>query len=521
MSQSNEEEIKESNPEPSIGKGKTTTPPPTPGLQEFSETIDSFSFENTSPPQLAITKPNTPEKRPRFKQIKEIFSTKKHRTRIVGNEKPSGSTDKINSTSNIQPGFLRSGKLFKRRSNSFSEFTHSEPTNKPEFSGPTHPTVETPLTMSVDICKINTLVCTGIPILSGESGPNLINEVNTFLKCCVHTIACLTSEETKTFLQLIPIRFRDRASVLLEGEYKDLKELETLVRTKLINTKPYQTLVNELRLLRQVPGESLVSFGNRVKNLYKECCTSNQERYVGEAAQAIEADLEETAIYTFKIGIINPNHKFFLLQSEEKQLPALLEKARKLEEAEQLMTLNPPQLNLYQPTGSLPVNNPMNSFKPQAAPFHPSRNYSQPNQYQSNQQQPHKNPPRPQRNFNHYPLHCGFCNKPNHTYADCRTRKNTPFCVKCKVYGHHVSNCVNKTPSPPRAPPVQVHTLHNRNITQGGQTRCEFCQRLGHTLQACRTKKQWDLRTESKVSPQNQVRQQPENSNRAAIPQRQ
>jgi len=463
--------------------------PKTPGLLEFTELIDSFSFDTTSPPKPESNIAVPPEKSSRLSKERLTSAIRKNKERTEKIHTESSSNRKITIESTIRTGILRSGKYFKRRSNSFSGF--------PCLTEKSNPEVIIKTKMSVDICKINQLVCTGIPLLTGENGPNLQNEVNSFLKCCTHTIACLNPEEIKIFLQLLPIRFRDRATTLLEGEYKDFNELEALIRKKLIESKPYLTLVNELRLLRQIPGEPLSAFGERVNDLYRECCLKNNERHNGEAAQAIAADLEETAIYIFKIGIINPNHKFYLLQNEEKSLKTIIEKANKLEEAEHMMSLGttyqvlPPHthpFNLQQTTlnqNFLPVANQGN--------LQPSSKFNA----QTHQQRPERR----QQN-NHFQVRCGFCNKPNHVYADCRMRRNTPYCTRCKVYGHTMQTCTNRGQNFQKPTTVQMHTVQQQPIqSRRSLEKCEFCQRNGHKIESCFAKKKWETQSRMQTKP--------------------
>ena len=282
----------------------------TPEGRRFTRHIDSFTFECSSPEDTHLS-----EEEATTENFIQLRSGNQYRKRIQS--VPTGS-----STSEFSPSI----------SITSSEYQKLELINR------VNKLKNRKICKMTDLAKINQIIYHSIPTLCADIGPNLSQEVNTFLKCCSHVNSSLTDEEKKLFLRLLPTRFRGRALAELEGvEYRNLDELKTTITEKFINTKPYFTLVNELRIARQVPGETLLSFANRVHQLLASCKEKAKTRHQ-TGAEAVEEDLEETAIFAFKSGILDPNHRLFLLTSNEKVFSALLIKVKQLEEAETCIT---------------------------------------------------------------------------------------------------------------------------------------------------------------------------------------
>lgn len=88
---------------------------------------------------------------------------------------------------------------------------------------------------------------------------------------------------------------------------------------------------------------------------------------------------------------------------------------------------------------------------------------------------------------------CSYCKFKGHTYDECLKRKNTPFCLQCKTYGHDVKFCKNRN--------FRKALGNNDHIssTNGAQVYnihriCEFCGRRGHEVIECRQKQKWENR---------------------------
>lgn len=68
------------------------------------------------------------------------------------------------------------------------------------------------------------------------------------------------------------------------------------------------------------------------------------------------------------------------------------------------------------------------------------------------------------------PGKCTFCALIGHTWTNCITRQNTPYCTKCGVYGHELGPLCEKS-----KPAQQDRTI---NV-------CNHCQKRGHTEAEC------------------------------------
>lgn len=348
---------------------------------------------------------------------------------------------------------------------------------------------------------INQLLYNTIPLFSGENTPTINEDVSLLITCSKLAYESLSNaEEQALFLKLLPTRLRGRALELARGNnFTTLEQFIKFIKDNFADTKSYITLTNELRSVQQVPGESLLLYLNRVKRLLEQCKQKAKDHFSKDTS-AIEQELEELAVNSYKVGIFNPNLKYFLLQETETTLVSLTSKVRRLEETEQYMLGSNFNHRTY-PTNnygnfSTNINSPSPSF----------------NQFHSN------NLPSTSRNVNfnnarsnfvdykkNNKLKCGFCSRLGHTYYECRTRKSTPFCTFCKSYGHNNTTCpnnssVNNNRTTRNGVAVNKTFRNYRQVNLAGvdqidgelYEQCDFCLRKGHNANRCFAKESWE-----------------------------
>lgn len=325
------------------------------------------------------------------------------------------------------------------------------------------------------------LISNLIPIFNGDSTPNLVSDLQAFLNCCRQVKSCLGLDQEITFCQLILTKLRGNAYLAMQNcTFACYDEFEKLLRGHFLPRKTYIQVSNDLRQTRQYPTETLNSFLLRVKNLVAECKSAAQEQFPADA-KALITDSELAALYAIKSGVCNPIIKQFVIMSKETSVNKLCETLIRIE-------LETNSLVQY-PIG-LPFQNSNNyGMWPQTGM---TQSFDQPfmqNNMHSNQNFI-PNPP------NNVQVKCNFCNKYNHTYQECRIRKNTPFCSICRAYGHDNTNCSKNQNKPKQRyentnfRPSVMPTNSTRKQTR--ETKCDFCLRVGHSISNCFTKKRWD-----------------------------
>lgn len=388
-------------------------------------------------------------------------------------------------------------------------------------------------TMALDYNKVNQLINLNIPVYSGENS-DINNDLEIFIKCCEKVYECLVGDqEIELFLRLIPTKLRGRAFSVLCGEtFQNFSELKNLLNDKFSENKPYRVLVDELRLIHQIPGETVSSFGSRIFRSYQVC----KKRAEGgpRNCEALLFDLEEVAINTFLGGLLDPNLRLYFLRDNETSLRRILDKAEKIEVREKQLYLQNyhPVLSSFSQQCNINSSqfndNALSNFSGNnTSYFQPNFNSTtfpnHPNQISTAQpiktEMPNISFSGQKHSFSDQPLfslptgnnastnfqrpnvikkefvnkiQCNFCNRMGHSYSQCRTRKNSPFCSNCRVYGHTVQNCASAR----RSVSQQVHSF-NKNHSQKSDTdkRCEFCKRANHKVQDCRAKQEWELKT--------------------------
>lgn len=538
---------------------KTPKLPISKELSRFLRKVNSFSFENTSPEEInssttsdevfeseatdriteklttqgtdkteETSNSNEPTKTTKESQQQNFVDTPEASTQTATAEEatsnePTKTTEEIqkqnlldalehstinSTTANTAPTEdlslvpLRGGREYWRpRGNSVPSSTPSETKNKvslvQELSIKTN-TKEPKNKIKME--SVNSLIFNIVPIYNGE---NKTLDISVFLKCCqVAHDSLETDPEKAVFVKLLPTRLRGRALDLVqEKTFTNISDFTKFIKDNFSDNKTYFTLNNELRMSQQLVGETLTSYLNRVKVLLEKCKRKAREHFSG-MGNSLDAELNELAVNSFKLGILNPNHKFYLLQDPDTNLESITSKVQRLEQSEQYMFLN----NIATPvTNSLiTTHNPniQQTTVNNTSTFNRNSNDS----HSSNS--PSTTQLKPDTT-----VKCGFCSRLGHSYAECRTRKSTPYCSYCKVYGHNFKTCTHKSTNYNNSrryedrnrnnnsdnnraynPRRQVHTINTYQNNSIDTAECNFCLIKGHTEGNCLAKERWEKR---------------------------
>lgn len=232
---------------------------------------------------------------------------------------------------------------------------------------------------------------------------------------------------------------------------------------------------------------------------------------VRKRGEGLRTEIEEVGLHCFKLGITNPNYKFYLLQDVGNNLEALGNKIVRLEQTEKCMqqstTNQQPTNQLSAIPGLHTPNQRTNRFynqtiRDQPTPRQPwqqtqyqtGRNY---NRYNEQQETPRNYPTNdnPQERQGKRQIRCHFCGKLGHVIAECRTKQMTPFCTICKAYGHSTQNCG----TPRQRNQMNSSNNHDQRRRQVNHTtttlqseQCNFCLDSGHSENRCYLKERWE-----------------------------
>lgn len=362
-----------------------------------------------------------------------------------------------------------------------------------------------------NITLVNNVLYNNVPVLIGEDSPRKQNEINEFISCARLGYETLAEAQDKAlFVKLLPTRLRGRAlEVLQAGANDTLEDIFKTLKRNLTQDTPYITLNTQLRNVQQLPTETLMGYFNRVKSLIIACKNAAEQQYTN-GGEGLRIEIEEVGLHCFKLGITNPNYKFYLLQDVENNLEALGNKIAKLEQTEKCMqqgttnqqTINqsPATLGIYTPNQrtnrsyNQTIREQPTSGQHWQQTQYQSRNY---NRYNGQHEMPrnYATNNKPQERQDKRQIRCHFCGKMGHVIAECRTKQMTPFCTICKAYGHATQNC-----GPQRQRnQMNSNTNHDQRRRQVNHTtatiqaeQCNFCLDSEHTEDRCYLKERWE-----------------------------
>lgn len=361
--------------------------------------------------------------------------------------------------------------------------------------------------------KIGKIVTRLIPQFTGARTAELPCRVYEFLNACEMALKCIKPEEEEVLMSLLTTRLGGDAFELVRGNpIKTVKELEKLIKNTYLSARTLESVMTELKHSQQFMSEDIKSFSRRLQQLENKAKEIIKTSYNDNDSVALLKELHNSVITTFKIGLFDNALKQFMLSCTETELDKLLETALKI-----TMLLSS-QVNQYSQQNMLGQISGQIQLPTQSVYTSPLNYYHNPNQFSNlphlannelfnnnnsissnnnilnnpaignnllpnmsnivgqNFAMPTQQLPKTVNRPNK-PL-CSFCNKPNHTYQDCRTRRQTPYCGNCTVYGHDTNNC-------PKATILATRTF-NRKL------KCKWCSRLGHEEPTCFSKQNYN-----------------------------
>lgn len=361
-----------------------------------------------------------------------------------------------------------------------------------------------------------------VPHFTGAPSQTLTSDVNQFVACCNMIYSNLSEEKRPIFMQVIKVKLGgDAADLVNNSVVNNMAQLEELLIKSYIPRKTLQNWNDELKRAIQRPAERVLEFGLRVEKLMKNCKMMAQKEYTN-GNEALITIIEKDAIKVFKQGLSNEVIKYHLLPIKKNTLGEIISAAEEIEEESESSVSTMGSTSVHnQDHGKINRNRVSfdrgdvsrnwdsdNRFRSnerwrqnatnESSGFanrdnYYNRNYSRTNEgmrgingfsnrgnynYNGNNNRGYGNPNDSrgqQRDSNG--IKCYRCNRMGHLQTECRMRSEQIFCSNCKRYGHPTKDCRQR---------VNVATIEN------GEGICKFCQRIGHLIDGCPYKKDYE-----------------------------
>lgn len=355
--------------------------------------------------------------------------------------------------------------------------------------------------------RLAKLVSKMVPVFSGNRDSNLANRVAEFLSACNLVKKCIKTEEEGIFIAVLSSRLTGEAFEIFRNDpnIKTLADVEKLFKTTYLAVRTLDSVMFEIKQIKQSIGETIRSFHVRLSGLASMAREIIRAQYSAEQSTALLAETNRTVTMVFKVGLINITLRQFMLANPESDLNKVVEEAVKLEQVLQQgagcdgmlppsgMSIHPslavqqyvPQYQCqYQYTNEQPYQTQSYGLQNSNACSEYS-NLGNGTTKNSNQMGSQREPE----------FKCDFCGKYGHTYAACRVRQNTPYCESCSLYGHTRGNCVSQKVAVTQV--TSSDTFDTRTQRKITKSKCKWCGRFSHSEENCYFKKEYMKNSEN------------------------
>lgn len=266
------------------------------------------------------------------------------------------------------------------------------------------------------ISAITKLVNNIVPTFFGTEGPDLTSEVSRFIQGCKLAERELITDDNRAIIPEVIecLKLRLMGSAYAQIATQSFGTVDTLcnaVKKLYLKTKTLDHIRELIISCRQGVKEPASRFGSRIESLLTEAeGIAASEWSDVNSRQTILKDFKRLAVKSFIKGLRDQALRTKFVGNENNDLQVLVQV---VEDAEQLF--GDSQIGINTVTATIP---------------------------------------------------CSFCNQEGHNRTNCEQRLNTPYCVKCGVYGHEVGPAC-------------------RSNADGNIETCGFCNGRGHKLIEC------------------------------------
>lgn len=341
--------------------------------------------------------------------------------------------------------------------------------------------VDTTTTIIGNIIKV-------IPVFTGEPAEKVETDLHIFLNISQAYYKTLSPPDQLIFLSLVPkLKLRGVPYEICSNKsFLTFEDFQQVLSEYYFPSKDLSGLTHEIQSCRQLNGETARQFGQRIDCKLKEC-EMFLNKLCKENAQPILEEYQRIAIQTFRRGLLSPSLKQYSCMLSESVFSKIIGKVSDMETLEnQCHTpynmLQYP-VNNYVPSPQLIPNFQPLTMIPKPGNFYPVQNVNHGEslfQTPPSGQHPvginQREPVRPSNGRK--PVTCFKCGQPNHISRECRTPNI--FCQNCRSRNHDTRMC-------PRLKNTDIRRVQTQVI-------CDFCQRYGHEIIDCATKRRWDAK---------------------------
>lgn len=216
--------------------------------------------------------------------------------------------------------------LYKFKIGGTSEIEMGGPSN--ETQGNSSFQTDTVATIIGNITKI-------IPVFSGENCGTVETDLHLFLNIAQAYYKTLDSQDQQIFLSFLPkLRLRGIPYEICKNRsFTDLDELQRALTSYYFPTRDLAGLTHSMQSCRQLNGETVRQFAQRVKLKLDEC-----ELYLNNLCKngtnPVLAEYQGMAAQVFRRGLVSLSLKQYACMVQEKDFTGLVEKICQMEELE-------------------------------------------------------------------------------------------------------------------------------------------------------------------------------------------